>query len=99
LPLYANTSDVYFRQNAKGVCLARVYIGQKTYLDFDWSHTHTNKGNGRHFPVGTVHVQIWQEQKDGTFKRLSNEARFMSNYEMKKYGQILKYFCPSVKFR
>ena len=99
MPLYANTSDVYFRQNAKGVCLARVYIGQKTYLDFDWSHTHTNKGNGRHFPVGTVHVQIWQEQKDGTFKRLSNEARSMSNHEMKKYGPILKYFCPSVKFR
>ena len=99
LPLYANTSDVYFRQNAKGVCQARVYIGQKTYLDFDWSHTHTNKGNGHRFPAGTVHVQIWEQQKDGTFKRLSNEARSMNNYEMKKYGPILKYFCPNVKFR
>lgn len=99
LPFYANTSDIYLRPNANGVCQGRAYIGNKLHLDFDWSHAHTNKGDGSHFPVGTVHVQIWQEQKDGTFKRLSNEARFMNNYEMKKYGPILKYFCPSVKFR
>lgn len=29
LPYYSNTSDVYFRKNANGVCQARVYIGQK----------------------------------------------------------------------
>lgn len=46
LPLYSNTSDVYFRQNEHGVCQARVYVGQKTILDFDWSHAHTNKGDG-----------------------------------------------------
>ena len=34
LPFYANTSDVYFRQNKNGVCQARVYIGQKLHLDF-----------------------------------------------------------------
>ena len=99
LPFYANTSDVYFRQNKNGVCQARVYIGQKLHLDFDWSHAHTNHGDGRHFQAGTVHVQIWEKQKDGTFKRLSDDARFMNNHEMKKYGPILKYFCPSVKFR
>ena len=49
LPFYANTSDVYFRQGSKGICQARVYIGQKLYLDFDWSHHHTNKGNGHSF--------------------------------------------------
>ena len=89
LPFYANTSDVYFRQNVYGVCQARTYIGHNLHLDFDWSHAHTNRGDGRHFPAGVVHA----------FKRLSNEARSMSNYEMKKYGPILKYFCPSVKFR
>ena len=99
LPFYANTSDVYFRQNVYGVCQARTYIGHNLHLDFDWSHAHTNRGDGRHFPAGVVHVQVWEKQKDGTFKRLSNEARSMSNYEMKKYGPILKYFCPSVKFR
>lgn len=99
LSFYANTSDVYFRKNANGVCQARAYIGHKLHLDFDWSHAHTNKGDVRHFPAGTVHVQVWEKQKDGTFKRLSSEARFMSNHEMKKYGPILKHFCPSVKFR
>lgn len=29
LPLYSNTSDVYFRKNHEGVCQARVYKGQK----------------------------------------------------------------------
>lgn len=99
LPFYANSSDVYFRQNVKGVCQARTYMGHNLHLDLDWSHAHTNKGDGRHFPAGVVHVQIWEKQKDGTFKRLSNEARFMNNHEMKRFGPILKYFCPSVKFR
>ncbi len=48
LPRYANSSDMYFRQNAKGICQARVYIGQKMFLDFDWSHDHKIKdGSGR----------------------------------------------------
>ena len=98
LPYYSNTSDVYFRQNKNGVCQARVFIGQKTYLDFDWSHTHINKGNGRKFVRGTVHVQVWKQNKDGTFTRV-DEARSMSNAEMKKFGPILKDYCPSVKFR
>mgnify|MGYP006988921557 FL=1 len=87
LPYYSNTSDIYFRQNKSGVCQARVYVGQKKYLDFDWSHVHTNS-NGRTFEKGIVHVQVWKQNKDGTFSRLSDNARSMSNAEMKKYGQI-----------
>ena len=98
LPLYSNTSDVFFRQNEHGVCQARVYVGKKTILDFDWSHAHTNKGDGRKFERGTLHVQVWKQNKDGTFIRI-NDARSMSNAEMKKYGPILKDYYPSVKFR
>ncbi|KWW27577.1 MAG: hypothetical protein AUK64_2126 [bacterium P201] len=98
LPYYSNTSDVYFRQNKNGVCQARVYVGQKKYLDFDWSHIHTNS-DGRKFDRGTVHVQVWKQNKDGSFSRISDNARSMSNAEMKKYGPILKDFCPSVKLR
>lgn len=98
LPYYSNTSDVYFRQNKDGVCQARVYVGQKKFLDFDWSHQHRNK-DGRAFQKGVVHVQVWQENSDGTFTRKSGDARMMSNAEMKKYGPLLKKFCPSVKFR
>ena len=65
LPCYSNTSDVYFRKNAYGVCQARVYIGQKQFLDFDWSHKHTNQGSdGRSFDKGHVHVQVWKENAD-----------------------------------
>lgn len=100
LPYYSNTSDIYFRKNANGICQARVYVGQKMFLDFDWSHLHINKGgDGRAFKQGVVHVQVWKENKDGTFTRISNQARNMSNAEMKKYGPIIKAFCPDVKFR
>ena len=99
LPYYSNTSDVYFRKNKNGVCQARVYIGNKKYLDLDWSHNHKNKGSNRMFEVGRVHVQVWKEESNGTFTRLSDNARCMSNAEMKKYGSILKEFCPHIKLR
>lgn len=100
LPYYSNTSDVYFRKNANGVCQARVYIGQKQFLDFDWSHRHSNQGtDDRIFEKGHVHVQVWKENSDGSFSRLSNAARNMSPAEMKKYAPILKAFCPNIKLR
>lgn len=98
LPYYSNTSDVYFRKNVDGVCQARVYIGNKKFLDFDWSHRHENK-DGRTFEKGHIHVQIWKENKDGSFTRVSESARCMSPAEMKKYGPIIKEFCPNVKLR
>ena len=99
LPSYANTSDIYFRKNDKGICQARVYIGQKKYLDFDWSHNHTDVSSKRTFHAGTVHVQIWEEKSDGTFIRLNDNTRGMNNAEIKKYGPIIKEFCPHVKLR
>lgn len=99
LPHYADTSEIYFRKNAGGVCQARAYIGKKMCIDFDWSHNHRNKTDGRSFKEGTVHVQIWKWHSDGSFTRLSDNARFMNNSEMKKYGGIIKEFCPNVKFR
>lgn len=98
LPYYSNTSDVYFRKNANGVCQARVYVGQKKFLDFDWSHIHKNS-DGKTFDKGIVHVQMWKQNSDGSFTRMSCNARFMSNEEMKMYGALLKSFCPDVKFR
>lgn len=100
LPRYANSSDMYFRQNAKGICQARVYIGQKMFQDFDWSHDHKNKdGSGCIFKEGHVHVQVWKENKDGSFTRISDSARSMSPAEMKKYGPVMKKFCSNIKLR
>lgn len=98
LPYYSNSSDVYFRQNKYGVIQGRVYIGNKMFLDFDWSHNHVNS-DGRRFQRGVVHVQVWRENGPADFVRLSDNARMMNNSEMKRYGPLLKRFCPSVKFR
>ena len=99
LPTYANTSDIYFKKGKDGLASqAKVYKDRKTVLDFDWSHTHKNN-NGKIFPKGTVHVQVYRVNADGSLTRLSNLARFMSNHEMKLYGPIIKYFNPEVKFR
>ena len=98
-PYYSNTSEIYFRRNAKGICQARVYVGQKLFLDFDWSHNHTNIGTGRVFKSGTVHVQVWRQNADGTFSRLGNDARSMNNAEIKRYGDVLKAFCPHIKLK
>lgn len=100
LPQYAVTSDMYFRENHSGVCQGRVYLDHKVTIDFDWSHEHINIGtDGRHFRKGVVHVQIWKQKSDGTFTRISNGARLMNNAEIKKYGPLIKAFCPDVKFR
>lgn len=99
LPYYSNTSDVYFRKNKDGVCQGRVYVGQKKYLDLDWSHVHVNKTDGRTFSKGVVHVQMWAENSDGSFSRVSDSARLMNNAEIKKYGPLIRHFCPNVKFR
>lgn len=99
LPQFANTSNIYFRENKNGVCQARVYLDHASFLDFDWSHNHTNKINRRSFERGTVHVQMWTRNSDGSFTRNSDDARMMNNSEMTKYGPIIRKFCHDVKFR
>lgn len=100
LPEYANTSDVYFRQNKNGVCQARVYSDGKMSIDFDWSHRHCNTStDGQVFERGIVHVQTWIIHKDGSKERMSENARPMSYYEIATYGPLIKAFCPDVKFR
>lgn len=74
------------------------YMWAKRNIDFDWSHVHKNS-DGRKFERGVVHVQVWKQNKDGSFSRQSDDARSMSNAEMKKYGPILKAYCPTVKLR
>ncbi|MBP3512029.1 MAG: hypothetical protein J6K19_08355 [Prevotella sp.] len=98
LPYYTNTSEMYVRKNANGVCQGRVYVGQKMFLDFDWSHPHKN-ADGRTFDKGVVHVQMWKQNHDGSFTRLSSDARSMNNAEIAKYGPLLKIYCPEIKFR
>lgn len=103
LPTYANTSDMYFRLGQEGgIIQGKVYINRKMCIDFDWGHDHTNKGpgaDGRTFPKGVVHVQTYSVDEKGVVTRHSNNARYMNNAEMKKYGPIIKAFNPNAKFR
>lgn len=94
----SSTSDIYFKKGTDGLASQeKVYKDRQTILDFDWNHDHKNS-DGRIFHKGKVHVQVYRKNSDGSLTRLK-DARFMNNYEMKKYGPILKYFNPNVKFR
>lgn len=107
LPAYAKTSNMYFSPGLNGkASQAKLYSkDKKMVLDFDWNHAHTNP-NGAHFPKGTVHVQEYKVRrvKDKTgkwidkFTRLSKQARRMTPSEIQKYGPLLHYFNPDLKF-
>lgn len=84
LPYYSNTSDVYFRQNKNGVCQARVYVGQKKYLDFDWSHAHTNSDGKKLFEIHTtdhhglgLHYHAWKDGHPLEAKPLTQSMKNM----------------------
>lgn len=112
LPAYAGTCDIYFYPNKEGVATqAKLYSGKKMRLDFDWDHTHQNKRHGQvteSFPEGVVHVQEYVSVRQWSkkyhkyvdvFKRKSNDARLMTDAEIKLYGPILHHFNPNLKFR
>ncbi len=99
LPIFSNTSEVYFKRNQKGeIIQARIYKDRKPVCDFDWDHSHTNK-NGEKFEAGVVHVQSFKQKSDGSWMRVSNKARYMSNEEMERYGELIKKANPKAKLR
>ena len=99
LPQYAHTSDMYFRVGKDGsVIQGKVYVDHKHVMDFDWSHRHVNP-DGSAFVRGVVHVQVYEVDSKGVSHRLSDNARYMSNAEITKYGSIIKAFNHDVKFR
>ena len=99
LPLYSNTSEVYLKRDAQGnIIQARIYKDRKPVCDFDWNHEHTNKKTGEVFPQGTVHVQEFKP-KNGTYVRDSKNARYMSDAEISRYGELIQMVCPWARLR
>jgi len=95
LPIYSNTSEVYFKKSDKGGHLveqARVYIDRKAALDFDWGHAH-----GEH-SEGVVHVHVWHQDSKGNWVRSSN-PRYMNNSEIARYGNLIKKANPKARLR
>lgn len=66
--------------------------------DFDWDHHHTNR-SGEIFKSGIVHVQLFKQTENGKWFRDSKNARYMSNEEMLRYGELLKLANSKVKLR
>lgn len=94
LPMYSNTSKVYFKLDDDGkIEQARIYNGRKAVLDIDWGHNHEG------FKKGMVHVHELVPTADGGWDRKLHTARYLNNKEMKKYGALLKKANPSIKFR
>lgn len=95
LPIYSNTSNVYFKRSDEGnnpIEQARIYTDRKATLDFDWGHTH-----GEH-PKDVVHVHEWHFDKNGHWIRNAN-PRFMNNEEIANYGDLIKKANPNVRLR
>lgn len=100
LPTFSNTQEVYFKVNENGeVTQARIYKDRKPVCDFDFDHEHTNPKSGETFYPGTVHVQEWKQKANGDWYRDSRHARYMSNDEMTRYGELIKLANPNVKLR
>ncbi len=104
LPSYSNTSDMYFKEGVGGAIIQGRYydVDRKMVLDFDWGHTHVNKTDkGKiiaKFPKGVVHVQPYIEI-GGHSKRMNNDARLMTEDEIKKFGKHILHWNPDVKFQ
>jgi len=94
LPLYSNTSKIYFKVNEDGIIeQARIYNGRQAIYDIDWGHTHNE------FQKGVAHIHEFVQDKKGNWHRNIKDARYLNNEEIKKYGDLLKKANPSIKFR
>jgi len=94
LPIYSNSSKVYFKVDEKGkIEQARIYDGRKAVLDIDWGHNHHG------FPKGTAHVHVFVKDNKGNWHRDGKKSRHLNNAEMKKYGPLLKKANPEIKLR
>lgn len=95
LPIFSNTSEVYFKRNDEKpheIEQARIYKNRKAALDFDWGH-----GHGEH-EKGVVHVQEWYCNNKGKWVR-RKKARGLSNEEIERYGELIKLANPNARLR
>ncbi|MCD8210646.1 MAG: hypothetical protein LUC37_03755 [Prevotella sp.] len=105
LPTYTNTSNMYFKEGHNGDIIQGAYYGKdrKIRISFDWAHEHYNDpkkgGNGKRFEKGVVHIHPYTTDENGKVVRKGINARLMTDNEIKKFGAIIKFFNPNVKFK
>jgi hypothetical protein len=99
LPTYSKTSEVYLKANSNGnVVQARIYRDRKPVCDFDWDHAHRN-ADGEMFEKGVVHVQEFKRSPEGKWERQGKVARYMTDDEIARYGELLRKLKPDIRFR
>lgn len=94
LPLYSDTSEVYFKKSDEGdhpIEQARIFKDRHPSIDIDWGHTHGK------FKEGTIHIHEWKPKQGGGWDR--KPPRAANNAEIERYGELLKKANPSIKFR
>lgn len=97
LPLYSNTSKIYFRKdtNTGKITQMRIYVNRKAAYDIEWGHAH------KQFQIGDVHVHVWHKNKKGKWVGRGKgkyEARPMAEDEKAKYGGLIKKADPTARF-
>jgi hypothetical protein len=99
LPIFSDTGEVYLKADINGnVIQARIYRNRCPVCDFDWDHPHKN-ANGERFEEGVVHVQEFKLNANGEWKRLGKKARYMTDDEIARYGELLRKLKSDIKFR
>jgi hypothetical protein len=99
LPTFSNTGSVYLKVDKDGnVIQARIYKNRNPVCDLDWDHSHKN-ANGQTFEKGVVHVQEFTQNTKGEWKRQSKKARYLSDEEILRYGELLRKLKSDIKFR
>lgn len=92
LPAFSNTADIYVGLGPENKPKQlRYYKDRNSYMDFDWGHRHENT-DGTVFPRGIVHVQRYPGAHKGN-------ARYMTDAEIAKFGDIIKHYCPEAILR
>lgn len=97
LPLYSNTSKIYFRKdtNTGRITQMRIYVDRKAVFDIEWGHEHGS------FHIGDVHVHVWHKNKKGKWVGRGKgmyDARPMTADEKVKYGGLIKKADPTARF-
>lgn len=102
LPAYSNTSNMYFKRDSSGeITQLRIYDksshGAALDIDINPSKPHENK-DGSIIPAGVTHVHRWKTNSEGKLVR-NKKGEFLSDEQIKKYGDTLKAANSNVRFR
>ena len=99
LPYHSGASKAYFKKVKGEIVQLRLYKNRRAFLDIDINplKPHNHKGKN-YMPAGITHVHEWIPKKEGGFRR-NKYARFLSDQEIKDFGDLLEKANSNVRYR